>query len=336
MKKLILMTSALTLVAGAAAANSSSSLSAQTSVTYGNWETGNAAATWEFETSLTGTLEYTAANGVSFGGEITATANSGDTAGTVQVEQGVIWASMNGVKVSFGVDEFDELAEDTDGATDGVNGVTSDETLGDVKVEASFGGVDVTYVAALSGVGASSVVSPALSWVGMVDYSGTGFSLGVLFDSTNYSEVSASVDAGGFTVGGTAGNDNSWDVYVKGSFGGVDAKVTFDDANTAGIELSGMAGSVDWSLSADSDNAVAASVDYSMGDLSFGIAYDNDDAGCAKGGGACAATTNGEDYGDEANLIVTIGYQVAPMLDLEVKFNDQSEYEASLTGSFDF
>ena len=332
MKKLILMTSALTMMGGAAFAGIE--VTGEASVTYGNWETGTPSTTsFGFDTSLTFALEETAGD-VTYGAEVSIDADAGT------LSDGVIWVSGGFGKVSFGIDEFGELTADVSPlSTDGVNGVTETSEYGDVKYEGSFGAVSATLVAD-AGLGTTPgtgiAATEATWWLGL-DYDGGSWTLGLETDSNNSTEVSVSADVGSFKVGGTVdnGSPTGWDVWASGSFGDVNAKVTYDDAGVTGLELDGSAGDVAWAVSGDSAGATTASIDYSMGDLSIGVAYDNDDAGCVSGGGACAATTNGEDYGDEADLQLTVGYSM-DMLDFELKANDQSEYEISMTAGFTF
>ena len=338
MKKLILTTSALVLVGGAAVAQDIS-VKAEATVSYGNWETGaDASASFSTATEVTLGLEASAGD-LTYGGEFTleADGNSG----------GVIWVSGGFGTFSFGEDEFDELNADNIETVDAdVNGViTEDSDYGDVKYEGEFAGVGVTFVADVEAgttPGDDSIDAGEAIWWAELTYSADGFSVGLETDSNNSAEVSASFDAGNFTVGGSAdnGSPTGWDVYVKTSMADVNIKATADSGDVVGIELDGSAGDVSWAVAANTDEETSASLKYSMGDWSIGVAYDNDDAGDAAGcaENTCNATfdgADGKDYGDEADIIVTIGYGM-DNLGFEVLLSDQREWEVSMTGGFEF
>lgn len=334
MKKLILMTSALTLIGGAAAAEIK--VSAEASVSYGNWETGAAGTeAFDFDTGLTFALKETYGD-LTWGAEVTVDGDAGT------VDDGVVWVSGGFGKVSFGIDEFDELnADDTPAATDGINGVTEDSDYGDVKYEGTFGAVGVTVVAD-AGLGVTpgtGVAAASATWDLGLKYTGSSFNASLDADSNNNWDLAADASFGNFTVGAALDESDVVDLWVSTTFGAVNAKLTADDVTgTAvyGIELDGKSGMIAWELSADDTGDTAAKVTYDAAPWTVSLAYDNDDAGCVSGGGACAATTNGEDYGDEADVILTIGYAANDMLSFEAKANDQSEYELSMTAKFAF
>jgi hypothetical protein len=332
MKKLILMTSALTFVGSAAMAEIT--LSGEASVAYGNWETGAGPAAFKYETSATIAMEQSAGD-LTYGAEITLENGSAITTGTVT--DGVIWISSNFGKFSFGVDEFDELngtlVAPGPGAGTDINGVANEGDYGDVKYEGEFGAVSVTVVAdAGLGVGPGTatatvdgVAAGSATWYASIGYDAGDWNFGIETDSTGYSKVNAAFDAGNFNVRGEADTNNAWEIGVGTSFNGVNAEVAYDDTGKTSVSLDGKAGDVSWKVAGDSNGGVSASVNYSMDALSIGVAYDNDDAG-----------TPGTDYGDEADLILTVGYAASDNLSFEVKANDVSEYEVSMTAGFTF
>ncbi|MEE9387124.1 MAG: porin [Paracoccaceae bacterium] len=310
MKKLILLTSALTMIGGAAVAEIT--VSGEATVSYGNWKTApSTAATFSFGSSLTIAMEETTSNGLTYGAKITVDGDAGT------IGNGVVYVSGGFGKVEFGVDEFDELS--TAGAADAITGVIGNTNYGDVKYTGEFGGVAVTLVAD-AGVGVVAGVNA--SWDLGLAYTGAGFTLGLDTDSANAYKVSASVDVGNFTIGGAVKPANAWDLFVSTSFGAVNAKFTTNSGSTHGIALDGTSGDITWAVATNTANATSASVDYAMGDLSVGVAYDNDAAPLA-------------DRGDEADLQLTVGYSV-DMLDFGLKFNDVNEYEISMTAGFEF
>ncbi len=320
MKKLILLTSALTLIGGAAVAEIT--FGGEASVSYGNWETApGTAAAFDFDAELTGTMEEMTSGGLTYGAEFTLDLDAGT------VENGVIYVSGGFGKVSFGIDEFGELNSDV-GTFDAVTGVEDDEDYGDVKYEGEFGGVSVTLVAdAQMGLTPGDATIPAADpdWDLALAYAGAGFTLGLDTDSTSDYDLSASVDVGNFTIGASVDEASVVDVYASTSFGAINAKLIVEDVSGTpvyGIELDGDSGDISWAVATNTDEETTASVGYAMGDLSIGLAYDNDVAPTA-------------DRGDEADLILTIGYGM-DMLDFELKFNDVEEYEISMTAGFEF
>lgn len=349
MKKLILMTSALTLMTGAANAaahggGSDFSASAEASVSYGNWETGATSTTaFDFDTSITIGLEASGSH-LTWGAEVGIDADAGT------VSDGVVWVSGGFGKVSFGIDEFDELSgtlTGTGAGTDGVNGVTEEDAYGDIKYEGTFGMVSATLVAD-AGMGTTpgggsatttGVAAASATWDLGLAYAGSSFNASLDTDSTGDWDLAADTTFGNFTVGAAVDEASSIDVWASTSFGAINAKLTAEDVTgTAVYELAldGSSGAISWELSGDSANAAAAKVTFDADPWTVSLAYDNDDAGCALGGGACADTTDGEDYGDEADVILTIGYKASDALSFEILANDQSEYEVSMTAGFTF
>ena len=318
MKKLILTTSALTLMGTAAMADIT--LGGEASVKYSNWGTAaGTAASFSFDTKLTATLEQTAGD-LTYGAKVTVDADAGT------VSDGVIYVSGGFGKVSFGIDEFDETSEDIDGALD-INGATAKEKLGDVKYEGTFGAVSATLVADAGLGNMPTPTGPA--WDLGLKYKGGSFNASLDTDSTNAWKLAADTTFGNYTVGASVNDSNAIGLWVKTSFGGVNAKLTADDVTGSavyGLALDGKAGMLGWELSGDSSNAVAAKVSYDADPWSVSLAYDNDDAG----------TVGVKDRGDAADIILTVGYKVNDNLKFEMKANDVSEYEIKMTAGFTF
>ncbi len=312
MKKLILMTSALTLMGGAAYAGMD--VTGKASVKYGNWNTGAAAAVFGFDTKITIKMEESA-------GDLTYGAKASINASAGTVSDGVIWVSGGFGKASFGKDQFKKLSEDLDGVLD-INGATAKEKIGDVKYEGEFGAVSATLVAD-AGLG-NVPVSSAKWWLG-VNYDGGSWGAGVETDSLGASKVKANAEIASMKVNVSASSSGSWDLSVSRDFGGVTAKVSTDSTGKTGVALNGTAGDVKWKVAGDSAGGASAKVDYTMGDLSVGVAYDNADAG----------TAGVADFGDAADLQLTVGYKME-MLEFGFKVNDQSEYEVKMTAGFTF
>ena len=327
MKKLILMTSALTFVGSAAMAEIT--LSGKATVAYGNWGTApGTAPAFKYETSATIAMEQSAGD-LTYGAEITLKNGSAIATGTVT--DGVIWISTNFGKFSFGVDAFDELEAFKVIPSTDINGNIKDK-YGDVKYEGEFGAVSVTVVADAGmgdtpgGTPPNDIPATSATWVAMIDYDAGDWNFGIKTDSTGYSKVNAAFDAGNFNVRGNADTNNLWEIGVGTSFSGVNAEVAYDNTGKTSVSLDGKAGDVSWKVAGDSNGGAKASIDYTMDALSIGVAYDNTDSGIV----------GQKDRGDAADLILTVGYAASDNLSFEMKANDVNEYEVSMTAGFTF
>lgn len=294
MKKLILMTSALTLVAGAASA--SITLSASASLTYGNWD-GAAVAAFAQSTALTGAFEDSTASGVSYGAKLTI-----EDLNTVT--QGILWVSASGLKFSFGTDAFGALE---DGAGD---------DSGDVELTYATGAITAALTAEAN-LGLASVNA----WNLAMGYAAGNWTLGLNTDASGLTAVSVATEFSGYKVGGTVDTNSAWDVWASKAFGSINAKGTYDSLGVAGIALDGAVGDMTWALGYDTTTTTTAALGYAMGAVSLGMAYDSSNAG---------------GVGDDALVVVTMGYAAGDNLDFGLKVNDQAEYELSIKASFDF
>ena len=302
MKKLILMTSALTLIGGAAIAQDIS-VGATASLTYGNWGTGGGGtAEFDFGTEVVLGLEGSSGD-FTYGAELTL--ENGES-----VAQGVIWIAAGFGKFSFGEDAFDELSADVTIEPD-VNGVIEEgKDYGDFKYEGTFGDIDVTLVADTENgatPGDEAIPVGSADWWAMLGYSGDGFKLGLETDSTDFYEVSFSFDTGDFTIGGSVDDSDFWEAYVSATMGIADVTLTTDSAEVHSIAVSGAMGDVSWSAEADTGEARAASINWSMGAVSVGLAWDNGDAGCPRGGGPCGGRMDAMDAMPASTIVMLTG-----------------------------
>ncbi len=333
MKKLILMTSALTLMGGAAIADIT--VGGEAKVKYGNWGTApGTAAAFSFNTKATLTMEQSSGD-LSYGAKLTL--ENGKNAA-----QGVIWVSGGFGKVSFGIDEFDEIKGKSDAANPNfgwdVNGAAKEKDFGDVKYEGTFGNTTATLVAAVKGMGKGDA-----AWDLGLKYAGGTWNASLDTDSSNAWKIKGDVAVGNFTIGASYDNASAYDVWAKTTFGAINAKLTYASSGKITAAFDGDTGNVKWALEANNKSHVKASVDYTMDALSIGLAYDNKDSGDAAG--ACtyagndataACGTGIKDRGDDADIILKVGYKATDNLKFEVKANDASEYEISMTAGFTF
>jgi hypothetical protein len=300
MKKLILMTSALTLVGGTAFAGAHGggevSISAEASVAFGNWDDAagpNATAAMSYGTSVTATLEGSAGD-VSYGGSLTI--EDADN-----VELGEIWISTSVGKFMFDQDTYNADIAESEGGDIAYNGSFGDITL-DVVVDADTQAWLVGASTALSGINA-----------------------GVKFDSTNAWEVSADTTVGAVTVGATFDDTNAWEVTASTSVSGLDISASFDDTSAWDVTVGGTAGAVAWEATVDSNSEYAASATATFGDTAVEVAYDSDanydDAG----------SYDSDDAVFQASVTHTVGGLV-----LHAMVNDNQDYEVGATASFSF
>jgi hypothetical protein len=301
MKKLILMTSALTMIGGAAVAEIT--LGAGATLSYGNW--GGVPAGFSSSVELTADLAETTASGVTYGASMTF-----DIDGNAE---GTIFVSGDFGKLSYGVDAFGATVTETAG-----------DDSGDLQYEYAMGDFSATFTAETA-TGAEDADNnfdlDANSWDLAISYVTGAITIGASTDSDAYSDMSVDYDGGSYTAGASFDSASVWDIYVGSSFGDINAKVTYDSASVAGLELDGASGDMGWALSYDSTGATTASVNYAAGDLSVGVAYDS---------------TNAGGLGGDAETILTVGYTISDLASAEVLLNDASEYEVSLTLGFEF
>ncbi len=298
MKKLILMTSALTLVGGTAFAASHAGgeidISAEVSVTYGDWDARAGGEGFDFSTSLTAALEGTS-GGVTYGGSITVE-NADTVADAVTLD--IIYFSGGFGKFSFAQDEWDVITDE----------------VGDVQYEGTFGDISTTLTAD----------ADSDEWLAEFGYAGAGFNLGLTTDSDSLTELSADVEVGNFTIGASADTDEAWGLWVATDLGGINTKVTYDvDAagmDVTGLEIGGSTGDVTWELTANTDDETTADISVAFGDASVTIAHDS---------------TNAGGTGDDAENVLMFEYGMNN-LTFHVNVNDADEYEVGATAGFNF
>lgn len=340
MKKLILMTSALTLVGGsafAAAHGGEIDITAEVGVSFGTWEyvednngaspsTVNSEAA-SFDTSATLALEGSS-GGLTYGGELTVEA-SDDPAD--HVDLGLIYFSGGFGKFEFLEDEWD----------------TTDDELGDARYTNAMNGFDVELILNLAGMGSEA----GQGRLGL-GFDGGNFTAGVVYDTDETYEVSADFTTGGVTVGGSyaddTGNssgaleDTEYSIFASTTVGGVDVKATYTmemdedplnpgstiDTDSYEVEASGSAAGVDWSVLSDDQGEGEASLSTSFGDTTVAFTYVHD-------GGAVTSSGryNGEDTGEDARAVLSVEQAIGNVT-LGVKANDAEEYEVSATATF--
>lgn len=252
MKKLILMTSALTLVGGSAFAAAHGggeiSIGAEASVAYGNWD--GAALGLSYGTSVTATLEGSAGD-VSYGGSLTI--EDADT-----VTSGIIWINTSIGKFTF--DKYLDEEFDADVAGSGTADINYDGSFGDFGVNV---GVD----------------SMTQAWLIAVSTSMGGVNATAKFDSTNAWEISGDTTVGNVTVGATFDDASAWEVTAETTVSGLDVNASYDSASAWEVGVGGTSGAVTWDASYNSASEVAVNAEMGFGDTTVSIAYDQANAG---------------------------------------------------------
>ncbi len=257
MKKLILMTSALTLVGGVAFAGSHSgdfTVTGEAFATQGNWDDSSVDLRFGFEVVFA--AERTA-GGLTTNAELTVDGD-GNSKGIISIAGGF-------GKFAFATDEWDTDSDDD----------------GDMQYTGSFGGADVS----------ATVDSADQSYLLTLGVMLGGADVGLEYDSTGAAEIAVDVASGGslgaIGAGGSYQTSGStWDVYVETDFSGMTARATYDSASVAGIKLSGSQGGTEWSASTDTTGATAADIATTFGDTKVSALWDSTIASGTGGGDA--------------------------------------------------
>jgi hypothetical protein len=324
MKKLILTTSALTLVAGAAVADID--LSAEATVSYGNWDTMNGAAAYAFGTTLNADLEETTSTGITVTGSMEIdvdliTGAVSTSAGEISIATPSIGTFTFGPDHSTALEDANE-DEAADVTWDYANGALTlgmaADTTGAAEVNGEAWMISVGYDAGAADLGLDYYESGA--WDGSVGFGAGSMDVTLGFDSTNAWDIAVGTEFSGIGVTVTYDSADVAGVELDGDTGGVSWELAANTNDEWSVDLSGSTGSIDWSLGTDETGDMAASVASTMGATSFELAYDSANAG---------------GYGDDAEIVLTIEHTV-DMLTLGAMVNDQSEYEVSATAGFSF
>lgn len=300
MKKVLLSTTALVFAAGVASAEMSMSGSAE--IVYGNFGTGTAAGA--------DSAAYSAGTDV----DITMSGGNGDISYSATIEldeggvaQGPVSVSMGGLSITYDANGLSDLT------VEGADG--EDDDVADLKIAYSMGALSASV--ATNEDNGDSVTT--------VGYAADGMSASVsLTDEggANTTEFSVSYATGAYTIGVDADDADDWDISVGYDLGG-GTSVTLasgaDDVSkiTAATTVGAIALSIGQEFGEDDETELSAT--YSQGGISFGITSDSGQAG---------------KFGDEAEQVISLGYDLGGGAALAAKANDQSEVEVKLSFTF--
>ena len=124
------------------------------------------------------------------------------------------------------------------------------------------------------------------------------------------------------TLGANADDADDWDVSLGYDLGGGTTVTVASGADevskiTVGATVGAIALSIGQEFGEDDETELSAT--YSQGGISFGITSDSGQAG---------------KYGDEAENVISVGYDLGGGAALAAKANDQDEVEVKLSFSF--
>lgn len=300
MKKVLLSTTALVFAAGVASAEMSMSGSAE--IVYGNFGTGTAAGA--------DSAAYSAGTDV----DITMSGGNGDISYSATIEldeggvaQGPVSVSMGGLSITYDANGLSDLTVEGD---DG-----EDDDVADLKIAYSMGALSASV--ATNEDNGDSVTT--------LGYAADGMSASVTLTDeggANTTEFSVSYATGAYTIGVDADDADDWDISLGYDLGG-GTSVTLasgaDDVSkiTAATTVGAIALSIGQEFGEDDETELSAT--YSQGGISFGITSDSGQAG---------------KFGDEAEQVISLGYDLGGGAALAAKANDQSEVEVKLSFTF--
>ena len=328
MKKVLLSTTALVLMAGVASAEISMSGSATIkSSNFGTGSTGSAAGG-----AAAGDQVISAETDV----VITLSGGNGDISYSASLELdetgGLTDGPLNVTMGGFSLD-YDDGAlgmVDTDG--DG-----EDDAYGDYKLSYSMGGVSVSYTG--DNESDDNIMSIGYSADGMsITVTDTTETAGTGDNSSNTAKdetkIAVSYAMGAYTVSASSANEatagNTYDVSVAYDMGnGTTITVGTDEASTHFISASadlggGLSMTAKQEVNADDaagNNETELSVSYTAGAMSFSVAYDS-------GQGIT------QHFGDEAETVISASYDLGGGATLAAKATGEDEMEMSIGFKF--
>ena len=300
MKKVLLSSTALVFAAGVASAEMSMSGSAE--IVYGNFGTGTAAGA--------ANATYSAGTDV----DITMSGGNGDISYSATLEldesgaaQGPVSVSMGGLTVVYDKDGLSDL---TVAGADG-----EDDNVADLKISYAMGAMSASVATNEDNDDSVTTLSytadGATASVTMTDEAGA-----------QTTEFAVSYASGAMTLGANADDADDWDVSLGYDLGGGTTVTLASGADevskiTVGATVGAIALSIGQEFGEDDETELSAS--YSQGGISFGISSDSGQA---------------DKYGDEAENVISLGYDLGGGAALAAKANDQDEVEVKLSFSF--
>jgi outer membrane protein OmpU len=299
MKKVLLSTTALVFAAGMASAEMSMSGSAE--IVYGNFGTGTAAG---------GDAAYSAGTDV----DITMSGGNGDISYSASIEldeggvaQGPVSLAMGGLTIVHDADGLDDLT------VEGADG--EDDEVADMKISYAMGGLSASI----------AMDNDTDDTATVIGYSADGMSATVTMTDqagAETTELDVTYTAGAMTLSAGSDDADAWDVAVDYDMGnGTTVGFGTDSDEVSSVSASTSVGAIALSVSQEfgEGDATTLSASYSAGGMSFAVASDSGNAG---------------KFGDEAETVLSVGYDLGGGAALAAKANDQDEVEVKLSFSF--
>ena len=299
MKKVLLSTTALVFAAGMASAEMSMSGSAE--IVYGNFGTG---------TDAGGDAAYSAGTDV----DITMSGGSGDISYSATIEldeggvaQGPVSLSMGGLTIVHDANGLSDLT------VEGADG--EDDDVADMKISYAMGGLSASI----------AMDNDTDDTATVIGYSADGMSATVTLTDqagAETTELDVTYTAGAMTLSAGSDDADAWDVAVDYDMGnGTTVGFGTDSDEVSSVSASTSVGAIALSVSQEfgEGDATTLSASYSAGGMSFSVASDSGNAG---------------KFGDEAETVLSVGYDLGGGAALAAKANDQDEVEVKLSFSF--
>jgi outer membrane protein OmpU len=299
MKKVLLSTTALVFAAGMASAEMSMSGSAE--IVYGNFGTGTAAG---------GDAAYSAGTDV----DITMSGGNGDISYSATIEldeggvaQGPVSLSMGGLTIVHDANGLADLV------VEGADG--EDDEVADMKISYALGGLSASI----------AMDNDTDDTVTVIGYSADGMSATVTMEDqagAETTELDVTYTTGAMTLSAGSDDADAWDVAVDYDMGnGTTVGFGTDSDEVSSVSASTSVGAIALSVSQEfgEGDATTLSASYSAGGMSFAVASDSGNAG---------------KFGDEAETVLSVGYDLGGGAALAAKANDQDEVEVKLSFSF--
>jgi len=301
MKKVLLSTTALVFAAGMASAEMSMSGSAE--IVYGNFGTGTKAGDAD--------ASYSAGTDV----DITMSGGSGDISYSATIEldesgvgQGPVSLTIGGLTIVHDTDGLSDLTVES--TTDG-----EDNDVADMKISYAMGGLSASI----------AMDNDTDDTATVIGYSADGMSATVTMTDQageETTELDVTYTSGAMTLSAGSDDADAWDVAVDYDMGnGTTVGFGTDSDEVSSVSASTSVGAIALSVSQEfgEGDATTLSASYSAGGMSFSVASDSGNAG---------------KYGDEAETVLSVGYDLGGGAALAAKANDQDEVEVKLSFSF--
>jgi outer membrane protein OmpU len=299
MKKVLLSTTALVFAAGMASAEMSMSGSAE--IVYGNFGTGTAAG---------GDAAYSAGTDV----DITMSGGNGDISYSATIEldeggvaQGPVSLTMGGLTIVHDANGLADLV------VEGADG--EDDEVADMKISYAMGGLSASI----------AMDNDTDDTATVIGYSADGMSATVTMTDqagAETTELDVTYTTGAMTLSAGSDDADAWDVAVDYDMGnGTTVGFGTDSDEVSSVSASTSVGAIALSVSQEfgEGDATTLSASYSAGGMSFAVASDSGNAG---------------KFGDEAETVLSVGYDLGGGAALAAKANDQDEVEVKLSFSF--